>query len=134
VSVAKTLKEKFNEKPTVVKYTGPYEDFEFETSARRSLVKQLARRLEQHGLKFTTLTYYSKQDGITVTSSGNIKKLGTLKYKLMIEGSTKHCYWEVEFTSGKMTRDHSNIVIDGVAIRVTDFHKLCELKTALLFS
>lgn len=130
----KTLKDKFNEKPSVVKYTGPYEDFEFETSARKSLVKQLARRLEQHGLRFTTLTYYSKQDGISVTSSGNIKKLGTLKYKLLIEGCSKTAYWEVDFTSGKKTSDQSNIVIDGVPIRVTDFHKLCELKTALLFT
>jgi hypothetical protein len=129
-----TLKDKFNEKPKVVRYTGPYEDFEFETGARRSLVKQLAKRLEQHGLKFTTLTYYSKQDGISVTSAGNIKKLGTIKYKLMIAGSTKHCYWEVDFDSGKRTTDQSNIVVDGVAIRVTDFHKLCELKIALLFA
>lgn len=130
----KTLKQKLNEKPSVVRYTGPYQDFEFPSSARKSLVKQLAERLEQHGLTFTTLEYYSKQDGVAVTDAGNLKKLGTMKYKLKIEGSAKDAYWEVDFSSGKRTTDQSNIVIDGSAIRVTDFRKLCELKIALLFA
>lgn len=132
--MAKSLKEKFNEKPSVVRYQGPYEDFEFETSTRRLIVKRLADRLAVHGLRFTALDYYSKHEGVSVTSSGTVKTLSTLKYKLKIEGCDKEVYWEVDFSSlGTNRMDQSNIVIDGVSMTMTKFRKLCELKTALLF-
>jgi hypothetical protein len=133
VILVKALKEQLNKKPSVVRYTGPYEAFEFQTAMRRTLLKILAERLSTHGLRFGTLTYYSKETGIELTSSGKIQQLETITYKLTIEGCTKSSYWEVDFCA-KEDRNISNIVVDGVAVSVAKFKRMCELKTALLFS
>jgi len=129
----KTFKKKFNEKPTVVRYQGPYGDFKFESSARGLLVERLAERLAAHGLRFTTLEYYSKHEGISISSSGTVTSLTAVQYKLKIEGCDKDIYWEVDYSSGTNYKDQSNLVIDGVPIKMSAFRKMCELKTALLF-
>jgi hypothetical protein len=129
----KTLKNKLNEQPVVVNYQGPYEGFEFETNARRMLAAKLANRLVAHGLTFGDLTYTSRKDGLQLTSGGRVNSITKIKYKLEIVGSTKTIYWEVEYDSSTRVGDVSNIVIDGVAMKLSTFYRLCELKTALLF-